>query len=176
MTIYHFKMTAEDNFEKLCNLTTNLLGLRKGSLGYKSRKMELQIPRSIVAVIARLEDDTHQKVIAKVLKRNRSLIYHYEKMHNSNYSSWSDYRNTFNKIYMAYTSIVNAKKEFFDLQHLRDHLRNFEVSDSNNHQITIRIRCGQLGTDVKLSYRQFYNQLEKCKLALQDYKYSIEII
>ena len=169
-------MTAEDNFKNLCNLTTSVMGLRKGSLSQKSRRTELQIPRAVAAVISRLEDETHQTVIAKVLKRDRSLVYHYEKMHTSNYSSWEKYRDTFNQVYMAYISLTNDKKEFFDLQHLQDHLRQAGVIASNKHQTSIRIKCGKVGTDVKVSYRDFYNQLELCKLVLQDYKYEIEII
>ena len=169
-------MTAEDNFKNLCNLTTSVMGLRKGSLSQKSRRTELQIPRAVAAVISRLEDETHQTVIAKVLNRNRSLVYHYEKMHNANYSSWEKYRDTFNKVYMAYTSLANAKKEFFDLQHLQDHLRKSGVIASDKYQASIRVKCGKVGTDIKVSYRDFYNQLELCKLALQDYKYEIEII
>ena len=168
-------MTAEDNFKNLCNLTTSVMGLRKGSLSQKSRRTELQVPRAAASVIATM-DKVHCTVIAKVLNRNRSLIYHYNKMHNANYSSWEKYRTTFNQIYMAYTHLENAKKDFFDLQHLQDHLRKSGVIASNKQQTSIRIKCGKIGTDVKVSYREFYNQLELCKLALQDYKYEIEII
>jgi len=97
-------------------------------------------------------------------------------MHSSNYSTWEKYRITFNQIYMAHTHIENAKKEFFDLQHLQDHLRKSGVIASDKQQTSIRIKCGKVGTDVKVSFRDFYNQLELCKLALQDYKYEIEII
>ena len=168
-------MTAEDNFKNLCNLTTSIMGLPKGSLAYKSRKIELQVPRAAAAVVATM-DNIHCTVIAKVIKRNRSLIYHYNKMHTANYSTWEKYRTTFNQIYMAHTHIENAKKEFFDLQHLQDHLRKSGVIASNKHQTSIRVKCGKVGTDVKVSFRDFYNQLELCKLALQDYKYEIEII
>jgi hypothetical protein len=168
-------MTAEDNFKNLCNLTTSIMGLPKGSLAYKSRKIELQVPRAAAAVVATM-DNIHCTVIAKVIKRDRSLIYHYNKMHSSNYASWEKYRTTFNQIYMAHTHIENAKKEFFDLQHLKDHLRNADIYDSEKYQTIIKIKCGKVGTDVKVSFRDFYNQLELCKLALQDYKYEIEII
>jgi hypothetical protein len=168
-------MTAEDNFKNLCNLTTSIMGLPKGSLAYKNRKTELQVPRAAAAVIATM-DNIHCTVIAKVLGRNRSLIYHYNKMHTPNYSSWEQYRTTFNQIYMAHTSIENSRKKFFDLQHLKDHLRQEGIYNSEKHQTVIRIKCGKIGTDVKVSYRDFYNQLELCKLALQDYKYEIEII
>ena len=49
-------MTQKDNFKQICNLTTNVLGLRKGSLAYKSRRQELQIARMIAGVIARKEE------------------------------------------------------------------------------------------------------------------------
>jgi hypothetical protein len=55
-------------------------------------------------------------------------------------------------------------------------IRKSGVMSSAKQQTSIRIKCGKIGTDVKVSYREFYNQLELCKLALQDYKYEIEII
>tara|TARA_R110000824_G_scaffold70976_2_gene181916 strand:- start:1216 stop:1722 length:507 start_codon:yes stop_codon:yes gene_type:complete len=167
-------MTAEDNFKALCDLTTNIMGLPKGSLAYKSRKLELQIPRAAASVVATMEN-IHCTVIAKGIKRDRSLIYHYNKMHSSNYSSWKKYRTTFNQIYMAHTQVENAKKEFFDLQHLKEHLRNAGIYNSEKHQAIIRIKCDKIGTDVNVSFREFYDTLELCKLALQDYKYQIEI-
>jgi hypothetical protein len=59
---------------------------------------------------------------------------------------------------------------------LKDHLRNEGIYDSEKTQTSIRIKCGKIGTDVKVSYREFYDKLELCKLALQDYKYEIKII
>lgn len=167
-------MKAEENFKKLCNLTTSIMGLPKGSLAYKSRKTELQVPRAAASVVATM-DNIHCTVIAKELKRNRTLIYHYNKMHSANYSTWDKYRDTFNQIYMAYTHLENAKKQFFDLQHLKDHLKKAGVCNSEKHQTSIMITTGKLGAEVKVSYRDFYDQLELCKLALQDYKYEIEI-
>ena len=117
---YHFNMIAEDNFKTLCNLTTSLVGLRKGSLSCKSRKQEFQIPRSVVSVISRMIDETHPNVIAKVLKRDRVSVY--------------------------------------------------------KHQTTLRIKSGRIGIDIKVSYKDFYNQLENCKFALTDCNYNLEII
>ena len=168
-------MTEEDNFKDLCNLTTSLLGLRKGSLANKSRKKELQIPRSIVSVIARMEDDTHQKIIAKVLKRDRSLIYHYEKVHEGHYVTWAKYRNTFNKIYNAYKGISSTKKEFFSLMEFEKHLRKNNVCESIKPQVIIEVRCGKFKKHIKVSYRDFYQQIENVKFALTNYKYTIEI-
>tara|TARA_R110001599_G_scaffold129853_1_gene304529 strand:- start:2881 stop:3405 length:525 start_codon:yes stop_codon:yes gene_type:complete len=172
--IYLFNMKAKENFKKLCDLTTSIMGLPKGSLSNKSRKTELQVPRAAAAVVATM-DNIHCTVIAEELKRDRSLIYHYNKMHSPNYSTWEKYRNTFNQIYMAYSQLENARKQFFDLQHLKDHLKQAGVCNSEKHQTSIMVTCGKVGTEIKVSYRDFYNQLELCKLALQDYKFEIEI-
>tara|TARA_R110000824_G_scaffold300623_1_gene488639 strand:+ start:349 stop:879 length:531 start_codon:yes stop_codon:yes gene_type:complete len=176
MKIHHSKMIQEENFKNLCDLTTSLMGLDKGALSYKSRVQKYQIPRTVAAVIGRMVDDTHQNVIAKELKRDRSLIYHYEKSHQSNYSSFPKYRKIFNLIYNAYSNIQNSKRTFADLGHLQRHLKDNGIVNSKKHQTTIRITSGRVGTDVKVSYRDFYNQLEKCKFALTDCKYNLEII
>jgi predicted transcriptional regulator len=169
-------MTAEDNFKTLCDLATNLVGLPKGSLSIKNRKIKYQVPRAVVSMVARLEDGTHRETIAKVLGRNRTSINHYERTHSANYSSFPYYRDVFNKIYNAYVDIKEAKKTFIDMYHLKEHLRKNGVKHSSNHQTTIRIISGKFGADIKVSYRDFYNQLEICKLALQNYQHEIEVI
>ena len=176
MNHYHFKMIQEDNFKNLCNLTTSLMGLRKGSLSYKSREQKYQIPRTVTAVIARMVDDTHQNVIAKELKRDRSLVYHYEKNHESNYRSFPKYREIFNKVYNAYSNIQGSKRTFYDLDHLKQYLRDNGVRNSDKHQTTLRISSGKVEADVKVSYKDFYDQLEKCKFAMTDCNYNLEII
>jgi len=169
-------MIAEDNFKTLCDLTTSLMGLRKGSLAFKSRKSEFQIPRAVASVVARMVDDTHPTIIAKEIKRDRVSVWHYEKMHQSNYSTWERYRDCFNKIYNAYTNIQGAKRTFSDMFHLRHHLREKGVKHSANPQATIKITSGDVGVDIKVSYKDFYNQLELCKLALRDCNYNLEIL
>lgn len=169
-------MNTEDNFRNLCDLTTNLVGLPKGSLALKTRKTEYQVPRMVAAMVARIEDETHRETIAKVLDRNRTSINHYERCHSANYSSFALYRETFNKVYNAYTEIKEAKLTFKDLHDLKQCLRDNDVHDSLKHQTTIRVTSSKLVVDVKVSYRDFYNQLELCKLALQNYQHEIEVI
>lgn len=174
--ICHFKMIAQDNFKNLCDLTTSLMGLRKGSLSYKSRAQKYQVPRSVAAVVARMVDDTHPTVIAKEIKRDRVSVYHYERTHNSNYKSFPKYREIFNKVFNAYSNIKGSKKTFSDLDNLKQHLKDNGVVNSDKHQTTLRISSGKVQADIKVSYKDFYNQLEKCKFALTDCNYNLEII
>ena len=83
---------------------------------------------------------------------------------------------TFNLIYNAYAEIKDAKLTFIDLYNLQEHLRKNGIHDSLKHQTTIRIVSGKFGKDVKVSYKDFYNQLELCKSALQNYQHEIEVI
>ena len=173
---YHFKMIEEINFKILCDLTTNLVGLRKGSLCHKSREQKYQVPRAVASVVARMIDETHRTTIAKELKRDRSLIYHYEKMHESNYRSFPKYREVFNKVYNAYSNIQGAKRTFADLNHLTQYLRENGIVNSDNPQTTIRVISGRVEVDIKVSYKDFYDMLEKCKFAMTDCNYNLEII
>jgi len=169
-------MIEEINFKILCDLTTNLVGLRKGSLSHKSREQKYQVPRAVASVVSRMIDETHRTTIAKELKRDRSLIYHYEKMHESNYRSFPKYREIFNKVYNAYSNIQGSKRTFYDLDHLKQYLRDNGVRNSDKHQTTLRISSGKVEADVKVSYKNFYDQLEKGKFVLTDCNYNLEII
>ena len=169
-------MIEEINFKILCDLTTNLVGLRKGSLSYKSREQKYQLPRAVASIVSRMIDQTHRTVIAKELKRDRSLIYHYEKMHESNYRTYPKYREMFNKVYNAYSNIQGAKRTFVDDRQLEIYLRDNGVETSVKHQTTIRVSSGRVSTDIKVSYKDFYDQLEKCKFAMTDCNYNLEII
>ena len=174
--ICHFKMIEEINFKILCDLTTNLVGLRKGSLSYKSREQKYQLPRAVASIVSRMIDETHRTVIAKELKRDRSLIYHYEKMHESNYRTYPKYREMFNKVYNAYSNIQGAKRTFVDAKQLEIYLKDNGIENSEKHQTTIRVSSGRVSTDIKVSYKDFYDQLEKCKFAMTDCNYNLEII
>ena len=169
-------MIAEDNFKNLCNLTTNLVGLRRGSLSYKSRESKFQVPRSVACVVSRMVDKTHPTIIAKVIKRDRVSVWHYEKQHQSNYRSFPKYREVFNMVYNAYSNIIGSKRTFADLGHLKQYLRESGVTNSDKHQTTLRITSGKVEADIKVSYKDFYEQLEKCKFALTDCNYNLEII
>jgi len=169
------KMTAEDNFKNLCNLTTKLLGLPDGSLSLKSRKQDLQIGRSVAGVISRMEDDTHRTIIAKVLDRDRSLVYHYEKQHKGNYANWGAYRNAFNKVYVAYQNMVDTKKTFLDDDFMKSYLLKNDVKENLKAQVLIEVKSGKAICLIKTSYFDFSNQLENIKFALSNYHYEIKI-
>ena len=174
--ICHFNMNEEDDFINICNLATKVMGLPDGSLSLKTRKRPLQSARSIAGVIARIEENIHRTVIAKVLNRDRSLIYHYEHSHKANYATCIVYRNTFNKIYTAYKELDNSKKTFLDDDFMKSHLLQNGVVENSKAQVLLEVKSGNSICIVKTSYFDFSNQLENVKLALKNYHYSVKII
>lgn len=168
-------MTAKDNFKHICNLTTSVMGLRKGSLAYKSRKTEFQIPRMVAAVIGRIEENISHSVIAEVINRHRASIYHYEKCHQGHYT-WEKYREVFNKVYMAYKQIEQSKKVFLDRHYMKEFLLKNGVKENIKNEVTIMLKSGRIGVVITTSYMDFSNQLENIKFALQDYKYEMQIL
>ncbi len=101
-------MTEEYNFKCICSLTTKILDFPDGSLSTKSRKRPLQAARAAASYIARTEENINREIIGKVLNRNRSLIYHYEKTHKKYFSTCLVYRNIFN-----WNIMVNGNTSFF---------------------------------------------------------------
>jgi len=174
--ICHFKMIEEINFKILCDLTTNLVGLRKGCLAFKSREQKYQVPRSVASVVARMVDKTNRNIIAKELKRNRTVVYHYERKHEFNYRSYPKYRETFNKVYNAYSNLQGAKRTFVNSDQLEQYLNGNGVYSGQKTQTTIRIKSGMAEIDIHVSYKDFYEMLEKCKVVMTDCNYNLEII
>jgi hypothetical protein len=169
-------MIEQENFINLCDLTTRVLGLPKDSLALKSRKQNLNIARSIASVISRMEDYTKREIIAEVLDRHRTLIYHYEKKHKHNYATWVQYRNAFNKVYIAYKNLETSKKSFIDDDFLKAHLLKKGVKENAKSQVYIEVKSGKAICIIKTSYFDFSNQLENIKLALTNYKYQVKIL
>ena len=170
---YHSKVDEKEKFEHICDLTTSLVGLRKGSLGFKSRKQEIQLPRLVAANIGRL-NYIHQRVIAEVFNRDRSLIYHYEKNHSANYTSWKKYREVFNLVHQAYTEIETSKPSFKDNRALKRHILEF-VKESAKCQVEILVTSGKVGCKIITSYREFSYVLKNIKFALANYRHSIDV-
>ena len=169
-------MTEEYNFKNICNLTTKILGLPDDALALKSRKRPLQVARAIAGYIGRTEEDINQKIIGKVLNRDRTLIYHYENTHKSNYANCEIYRDTFNKIYKAYKDIDGIKEVFIDGDFMKSYLLKNEVVETLNPEVILEVKSGQVKCKIKTSYFDFSNQLEIIKLALKNYHYTIKII
>tara|TARA_R100000805_G_C3595441_1_gene96691 strand:+ start:281 stop:796 length:516 start_codon:yes stop_codon:yes gene_type:complete len=171
-------MTSKYNFRAICDLTENVLNLEKGQLKDKSRKRPLQIARQVAAIIARKEEDIHQKIIGLILNRDRSLIYYYEHKHEGNYKYCSLYRDAYNKVYKAYKDIESSKDVFIKGSHIKNYLLKKGIKEAplNLDDVVIAVYSGEASTLIKVTYLDFANQLENIKLALKNYHYKIEIM
>jgi len=173
--IYLFKMTEEFNFKCICSLTTRVLGFPDGSLSTKSRKRPLQAARAVASYIARTEEDIHRAIIGKVLNRDRSNIYHYERTHKKSFANCLVYRNTFDKVYKAYLDIDGTKAIFLDKDVMKSFLLKNGIKETLKPEVLLVIKSGQVSCKIKTSYFDFSNQLENVKIALKDYHYTVKI-
>tara|TARA_R110002167_G_scaffold90498_1_gene243866 strand:+ start:28 stop:546 length:519 start_codon:yes stop_codon:yes gene_type:complete len=172
-------MIEEFNFKSICDITTRVMKLPKDCLSLKTRERPLQAARSVAGYIGRTEEDIPPKIIAKVLNKNRTLIYHFEHGHKKNYANCEIYRNTFNKVYKAYKNIVGDKDIFLDNDFMKSYLLKNGVKESKtpkHSEVLLEVKSGQVKCKIKTSYFDFSNQLEIIKLALRNYHYTIKII
>ncbi len=169
-------MIEELNFKAICDLTTRVMGLPKGSLALKSRKRKLQCCRSIAGYIGITEEDIDRKVVAKILNRDRTATYHYENKHKKNFTHCIIYRKSFEKIYRAYKDIDGSKKIFTDKDFLKNHLIQNGVVESLNPDVFIEVKSGQVKYKVKTTYFDFSKQFENVKEAMINCHYTVKII
>ena len=166
-------ITDTTEVKELCDIATNIVGLEQGSLTSLTRKEPYAIARQVVANIC-LSQGIHFVTIAKVLNRDRSNIYHYQKNHKSNFNSWLNYRRLFTKVYNAYKENKKEQKTFINKQDLRSYLLNNGVSTSEG-EVFIVVKSGLLKTIIRTSYKDFSNQLENIRIALFDYQYKLDV-
>lgn len=171
-----FKMTEELNFKAICNLTTEVMGLPKGSLSDKSRKRQLQSSRSIAAYIGLTEENISRYVIAEVLDRDRSLTYHYVKAHKKNFKKCKIYRNAFTKVYKKYLDVDGEKEIFVSGRHMKNYLLQNKVNESRKSDVKLEVKSGNAKCVIHTTYFDFSNQIENIKLALENYHFAIKII
>ena len=157
---YLSKMTPRQNFKNLCNLTTELVGLPKGSLSNRSREQKYQVPRAVISVIARQEENIHRDVIGKGIDRDRTCINHYEKFHTANYKSYELYRKTYIDVYIAYCSQKKQKKYFKTQESFNKFLDKHNINSSETHNTELALRSGKFYVILQLSHEDFYNVIE----------------
>ena len=173
---YLSKMTPRQNFKNLCNLTTELVGLPKGSLSNRSREQKYQVPRAVISVIARQEENIHRDVIGKGIDRDRTCINHYEKFHAANYKSYELYRKTYIDVYIAYCSQKKQKKYFKTQESFNKFLDKHNINSSETHNTELALRSGKFYVILQLSHEDFYNVIEIIKFAFREHHYEYKVI
>jgi hypothetical protein len=165
-------ITDKKAVENLCNIATELYKLEKGSLGFRSRKQNLQLPRMAVSNIARIEKGIHYEIIGEVLKRDRCSIYHYEAQHKILYETWSKYRDIFNNIYNAYS---NGKKKNLSERQLLNILKAAGIKNVEAPKVFIDVVVSGVEVRVDSDYRNFTETVELIKSSLETYVHDIRI-
>ena len=168
----------EQDVKFLCKLATKLCDLPEGILQKKvigSKAEKYSVPRAAVAVIARKSLGIHYTVIAEILKKDRTSIYHYEKKHDIDYISYPKYKKTFNNIHNTYLDIQSNKKKFDSPGHLRETLKNLGISNDSNGNMKINVMTDDYTVTLKSSFKDLSNNYELCNNVLSNYKCKIQI-
>lgn len=169
-------MNEETNFKAICSLTTSVMDLPDGSLSFKDRKRKLQTARSVAGYIGLTEENINRNVIAKVLNRDRTATYHYERSHDKNFQHCNVYRKTFEKVYKKYKDVDGEKDMFITGKYMKKYLLQNRVYESRNSDVKLLITSGQAKCTIYTTYFDYTNQLEFINIALKDYHFTIKII
>jgi hypothetical protein len=169
-------MTEKEKFIEICNLTTNIVGLDKGSLAEKTRKEMVHTPRMVASLVGRMIEDIHPTTIAKIIKRDRTSVLHYEKCHSMYYTSDPKYRELFNKVYNIYFDIIKLKKKFESKDKIRMLLVKSGIDvNIKKPQVYIIIKSGSIVYKLKTNYFYCSENINTIKDVFKDYNYTLEI-
>ncbi len=169
-------MTDREKFEKICDLTTDIVGLQQGALKLEKRKQEFVYSRMIASFIGIKNIKIHPDIIADVIKKDRTSILYYYKMHKHNYSSSKKYRDAFNKVYAAFDKSKNIKFVFADRDEICKCLIDAGVKISTNPDVKLKIKSGKEAYKLPTTYLQIDNNTKIIEKALKEYDYSVDII
>ena len=169
-------MTNREKFELICDLTTQTVGLQKGSLAYKTRKQEILVPRMVASVIGIMTKDIHVTTIADIIKKDRTSVLHYKNSHKSNYASFPYYRNIFNKVYDAFTESEKIKVVLESRKEICRCLIDAGIKICATPQVKIKIKSGKSTYVLPTSYLDFSKNIDIIKQSLKEVDYSTEII
>tara|TARA_R100000544_G_C2218761_1_gene56172 strand:+ start:717 stop:1232 length:516 start_codon:yes stop_codon:yes gene_type:complete len=168
-------MTDREKFINICNLTTNIVGLHHGDLCKKTRKSGYVVPRMVASVIGILANDIHPTIISDVIKRDRSTVLHYRKLHKFNYQTFPTYRELFNEVYSAYNTILSNKLIFINDDSLKSYLINSGIENIKKPQVKIKIKSGLISHTINTNYLLCSDLIIKIKNVLENYDYTLDI-
>ena len=166
-------MSDREQFIEICNLTTSTLDLPKDSLSLKLRDRPIALAREIAGVIG-LKQGIDRKIVAKVLNRNRTATYHYQRNHSDWFKWYKPYRDAYIKVMKAFKNIEDNKKQFVDKKHLKFFIEDeLGLKNSKNPEVLVTINSGDLNYLLLSDCFNFSNQMEILKNALKDYKHKL---
>ena len=169
-------MTSREKFEAICDLTTHIVGLQRGSLAYKTRKQEILVPRMVASVIGIMTKDIRPTTIADIIKKDRTSVLHYMNSHKTNYASFPYYRNIFNKVYNAFNESEKIKVVLTSRKEICKCLIDAGIKISANPQVKIKIKSGKAKYVLPTSYLDFSKNIDIIKNAFREVDYSTDII
>ena len=97
------KLSNALEMQKIVDLTELIGGLGKDTLIKKNRKSGIKTARMVMCNVAMNTLDITKDDVAEFIKKHRTSMYHYQKIHNEQYMVWKEYRELYDKVHDEYT-------------------------------------------------------------------------
>jgi hypothetical protein len=166
-------MKAKEEINYIIDVTCEAFNVNKAELLTKSRKMELAIPRIISAVVGIKEANIKKDTVAEALKRDRTGMYYYLKMHKDYFATHKPYMRGYMKVLKAYKKIDEDCKEFIYKREFNLFIKKMKFKNAKKPDIVITVTCGKYSNSFYSDCFNFTEDIEIIKLAFKDYKHKI---
>jgi len=98
------KLSNALEMQKIVDLTELIGGLKKDTLVKKTRRYDVKTARMVMCNVAMNTLDITKDDVAEFIKKHRTSMYHYQKIHDSQYMVWKEYRELYDKVHEEYTN------------------------------------------------------------------------
>lgn len=164
------RLTEEKRVRELIELASKVFKISERTIRASTRKQKFHLIRVAISNVARSQG-IHYNSISKGLKRHRSSVYHYEKIHEYQYENFLIYKKIFNILNEAVKEIA---RPLLSRAKIQDLLReNNLIHDSK--EVFIHVTSGYSGYSLRSKKADFTNKVEKIKSILQDFSHDITI-
>ena len=180
LTIYLFNMprlikqisvTDQRAVQHILNKAVEVFKIPLPVLKGKTRAQPVQIARMVVSNIARVENKIHYTNICPELNRDRTSVYHYEKMHESNFATFPAYRDAYNTLY---NQLYDNPLPLLTKVGIKNILKGAGIKDKKG-SISIIISSGLSSHTITETNGGFTKTTETLKELLKDFYHQIDI-
>lgn len=164
-----FKESAVMN--KVMSITSKYTSITKDDMLGDSRKYFVKLARMVSSNILLNEYKIKKNIVAKFHNKDRTSMYHYQKVHNEQYVYWRDYREIYNLVHKDVTK--GAKFKDISRNEVRMLLTKYNISDDNypTHKITCRI--GNKKFYINCKYETLFFKLSLINTTFEKFKTSV---
>ena len=167
--------------ERVLELTAKHSEISVEEIISNSRKYSIKVARIVAANVMMMELGIGKRETAKAVNRDRSLMYHYQSVHDGEYIFWAEYNELYDAVHFELTN--GGKFKQISMEQIRHTLIREKISDCQPtydedgnlrtaYEITAKI--GRKSFKLKCKKSEIFRKLDRISQAFHKFKHEMK--